>query len=138
MNKMKNNDKGFTLVELVIVIAILAVLALLLVPRIGDYINEARRSADLADARTIVTEISTHNALAIANGESEDDVIKSSSDGWENVDPENVKGLIDSSLTGKIAEIHGRDYARIQVDDEGNVQVKDVTKAGKDEGSQTD
>ena len=51
----KNNKKGFTLVELVIVIAILAILALILVPAIGKYIGNANTSKMDASVRTIYT-----------------------------------------------------------------------------------
>lgn len=60
INKMKlikkqNNKKGFTLIELVIVIAILAILALILIPAMGGYIGSANTSKDQADARSIYT-----------------------------------------------------------------------------------
>lgn len=66
--KLKKNEKGFTLVELVVVIAILAILALLLVPRIMGSVEDARKSRAESDARTITSEIATHNALAKVNG----------------------------------------------------------------------
>lgn len=51
----KNNKKGFTLIELVIVIAILAILALILVPAISKYIGNANDAKNQASARTIYT-----------------------------------------------------------------------------------
>lgn len=51
----KNNKKGFTLIELVIVIAILAILALILVPAISKYVENANTSKNQASARTIYT-----------------------------------------------------------------------------------
>ncbi len=68
IKKLKKNEKGFTLVELVVVIAILAILALLLVPRIMGSVEDARQSRAESDARTITSEIATHNALAKVNG----------------------------------------------------------------------
>ena len=44
MNK-KNNRKGFTIVELVIVIAVIAILATVLVPTFGNVIDKAQASA---------------------------------------------------------------------------------------------
>ena len=64
--RLRENEKGFTLVELIIVIAILAILALLVVPRIMDNLNKARYSRALADAKTIANEITTANALQLA------------------------------------------------------------------------
>ena len=67
IKKFQKNEKGFTLVELVVVIAILALLAALLVPRIMGNVEDARASREIANARTIASEISTHNALAKVN-----------------------------------------------------------------------
>lgn len=64
--RLRENEKGFTLVELIIVIAILAILAVLVVPRIMDNLNDARYSRALADAKTIANEITTANALQLA------------------------------------------------------------------------
>ena len=62
MKQIKQNEKGFTLVELVVVIAILVVLAALMVPRIIGSVEDARRSSAIGDARAIASEIATHNA----------------------------------------------------------------------------
>lgn len=55
---MKNN-KGFSLVELIIVIAIMAILAGALAPALIKYINKSRRSADISNADTIRTACQT-------------------------------------------------------------------------------
>ena len=49
----KNSKKGFTLVELVIVIAILAILAAIAIPVVNSIINTASRNGALSDAQTI-------------------------------------------------------------------------------------
>lgn len=56
---MKKNNKGFSLVELIIVIAIMAILAGALAPALIKYINKSRRSADISNADTIRTAIQT-------------------------------------------------------------------------------
>ena len=40
----KNRKKGFTLVELIVVLVILAILAALLIPALTGYIDKARKS----------------------------------------------------------------------------------------------
>ena len=49
MNK-KNNRKGFTTVELVIVIAVIAILATVLIPTFSNLIGDATKAANKADA----------------------------------------------------------------------------------------
>ena len=55
MNK-KNNRKGFTIVELVIVIAVIAILATVLIPTFGNMIQKANESKAMQEARNIFTE----------------------------------------------------------------------------------
>lgn len=48
---MKNKKKGFTLVELIVVLAILAILAAMLVPALTGYIDKANEKKVVAAAR---------------------------------------------------------------------------------------
>ena len=55
LNKWKKNDKkGFTLVELIVVLVILAILAALLVPALTGYIDKAKRKSIVAETRQVV------------------------------------------------------------------------------------
>ena len=56
MNK-KNNRKGFTTVELVIVIAVIAILATVLIPTFSNLITDAKESANLAVDRLHQTQM---------------------------------------------------------------------------------
>ena len=54
---MKNTKKrGFTIVELVIVIAVIAILASVLVPTFSNVVKKAKESAALQDARNAYTQ----------------------------------------------------------------------------------
>lgn len=52
---MKNfkKKKGFTLIELIIVIAILGILAAIAIPKFGNVQKDARIKADIASAKTV-------------------------------------------------------------------------------------
>ena len=47
--------KGFTLIELIVVIAILAILAAILIPSVTNYLDRARIARDQANVRSYYT-----------------------------------------------------------------------------------
>lgn len=55
----KTNNKGFSLVELIIVIAIMAILAGAIAPALIKYIDKSRKSNDVSSAKTIKTAVET-------------------------------------------------------------------------------
>lgn len=63
------NKKGFTLVELVVVIAIIGVLAAILVPTLMNYVKKSRLKTANSNAKLIYTSASNASAMAIADGE---------------------------------------------------------------------
>ena len=57
----KNNKKGFTIVELVIVIAVIAILAAVLIPTFSSIIKKAKISNDTVLAKNLTTAIATES-----------------------------------------------------------------------------
>ena len=54
MKKLKNK-KGFTLIELIVVVAILGIMALILVPSFMGYADDAKTAVNQANARNVWT-----------------------------------------------------------------------------------
>lgn len=63
-NLLKKKKKGFTLIELIVVIAIIAIIALIAIPKVMGYQDDAKKKADIANAKTIANITATE----ITNG----------------------------------------------------------------------
>ena len=86
----KLNKKGFTIVELVIVIAVIAILAAVLIPTFGNVIKKANESAVMQEAAACYKEVM---ALDLADG---------ARDGSLTIDgtPTTLTGAEDSKIAG--------------------------------------
>ena len=65
----RNNKKGFTIVELVIVIAVIAILSAVLIPTFGGIVDKAQNSARDQEARNALSEyIANASATELGTG----------------------------------------------------------------------
>lgn len=79
----RNRNKGFSLVELIVVIAIMAVLVGVLAPQFIGYVAKTRQATDVQNAQTLATEI----GVRIANTEAgEDNFPYDEKNKWKKVD----------------------------------------------------
>ncbi len=119
MNKKLKKKKGFTLIELIIVIAILGILALIAIPKFGEAQKDAKIKADIATAKTIADTTAT----LVASGEI--------SDTLDLTKIEDVKGQKSTNKTVIINQLGngraepqalnvGKFYVKVQ---DGNVSV---------------
>ena len=60
---MKKNNKGFTLAELLIVVAIIAVLVAIAIPVFTAQLERAREATDIANVRSAYAEVMTNYLL---------------------------------------------------------------------------
>src|SRR2546421_3190121 len=55
------DSRGFTLLELVVVLAVIAILAAILTPMINGYVDRARNSAAISDMKNIAAAVTQFN-----------------------------------------------------------------------------
>lgn len=93
--KKRNNKKGFTLAELLIVVAIIAVLVAIAIPIFTSQLEKSRESTDLANIRSAYAEAST-KALDSSDGTGSQDSqpMTQTTSGWDQVDNDAKVGSV--------------------------------------------
>ena len=124
LQKLRNDSKGFTLIELMIVIAIIGILAAIAIPNFISYRNKAYCSAAESDANNIAAGIADYFAVparVTALGASDATLAKASGGlGLEmsNLNTATIGGNIDA-ITIAVTDVSGRcpqDYRTSQSD----------------------
>lgn len=117
------DNKGFTLVELIVVLVILAILATLMIPTMSGYIDRARKEKVSAEARMVVMAVQTEVSAAYGSGNAAAALDTSGGDiYWR---PENDDGHIREIL--KLAELPEDDSVRFQATVQSNCEIQTVT-----------
>ena len=85
MNK-KNNNKGFTLAELLIVVAIIAVLVAIAIPVFTSQLEKSREATDAANIRSSYAELMTEVIANSTADTSRKVELKQQVEDWQNAD----------------------------------------------------
>lgn len=90
---MKQNRSGFTLMEMLIVIALIAVLVAIAIPTIASQLERSREAADLANVRAAYAQVSAEALLDDPQFTVTVDLKQKQAD-WQSANPVNIGGIV--------------------------------------------
>ncbi len=80
---MKKNNKGFTLAELLIVVAIIAVLVAIAIPVFSSQLEKSKEATDIANVRSAYAQVVTQYLTDDTTSHTMTVAARQSQDGWQ-------------------------------------------------------
>jgi len=131
MKKMKKNNKGFTLVEIIVVLVILAILAAAMIPAMLGYVEESRGKTYADQARVVYNAVQTCATEASALGASNDD-IEAAINAYLAGDASSLEDNTAKSVAAKVRNLIGEDVLasepsmQIKMDDDIDGHISQI------------
>ena len=98
--KTRKDHSGFTLMEMLIVVAMIAVLVAISIPIFTNILEKSRESTDLANVRAAYAEVLVAACLDDSENAEKTVALKQKVDGWQSADTVNIGGIVHSTGDG--------------------------------------
>lgn len=121
LKRIRKNKKGFTLAELLIVVAIIGVLVAISIPIFTSQLEKSRESVDLSNMRAAYAECAAEaltDSTTNAGGYCKQVTVKQQKDGWVSA-PDKIADVIDvktDSVGSKLGETNKTVYVCVAND----------------------
>lgn len=138
MKKITKNNKGFSLIELIIVIAIMAVLVAIIAPNLTKYLGTSKKNTDKKNAdeiasqiQTCITDYETENGYLIGSTgafTASPAVIQFSASGTNIGNSGNAgkfKDMVETAISSSTQSKEDSSYAKV------TIKAKDTSDYGK-------
>ena len=96
----RKDHSGFTLMEMLIVVAMIAVLVAISIPIFTNILEKSRESTDLANVRSAYAEVLVAASLDDSENAEKTVALKQKVDGWQSADTVNIGGIVHSTGQG--------------------------------------
>lgn len=107
----KRNQKGFTLAELLIVVAIIAVLVAIAIPIFTAQLEKSREATDLANLRSAYAEVMTAGLTEDSANYTKTVKAKQAKDEWQSTNLDTIGGIPVGNASGQIeAKTNGAEW----------------------------
>lgn len=99
IKKLRKNEKGFTLAELLIVVAIIGVLVAISIPIFTSQLEKAREATDMANIRSAYAEVAASALTDSDTTVTETVAAKQTQTGWQTDNNTEIAGIKLSQIT---------------------------------------
>ncbi len=127
---LKNGKKGFTLIEMLIVVAIIVILVAIMIPSVTSQLERAREAADIANIRSAYAEaMITALTSEDGTGKATTPTMVQTTSGWKYV---TWPDYLNDSNKGTAVAVKKGDTVTVTINADGTNTVATGTGAGTD------